>query len=117
MKETHNAVSKLVRINEETRYEEHQRRQLVQMNSHQQVFLTGPLSKIEELLLWEMCLKLTEQAVVGGAACKDTAWGVGGKPDQKRKRKRKEPWPRGTCYLSLHGLSSPPPVRTHSEAP
>lgn len=78
MKETHNAVSKLVRINEETRYEKRQRRQLVQMNSHQQVFLTGPLSKIEELLLWEMCLKLTEQAVVGGAACKDTAWGVGG---------------------------------------
>lgn len=100
MKETHNAVSKLVRINEETRYEKRQRRQLVQTNSHQQVFLTGPLSKIEELLLWEMCLKLTEQAVVGGAACKDTAWGVGGGA-------RPEAEAEGTL-AQRHLLSQPP---------
>lgn len=42
----------------------------VQVTSHQQVFLTGPLSKAE-LPLGEVCLKLTEQAVVGGAVSKD----------------------------------------------
>lgn len=39
------------------------------MNS-QQAFLTGPLSKAE-LSLGEICLKLTEQVVVGGAVSRD----------------------------------------------
>lgn len=30
------------------------------------IFLTGPLSKAEMLPLWEICLKLTEQAVAEG---------------------------------------------------
>lgn len=40
------------------------------MNSHQQFFLTGPLSKAE-LPLRQICLKLTGQVVVEEAVKKD----------------------------------------------